>query len=388
MKRAYLDYAATAPTDPEVIKAMEPYLRGKFGNPSSIYSEGREAKNAIDGAREKIAGLAGAKPEEIIFTGGGTESNNTAIKGVAFLRKSRGDHIITSATEHHSVTEPCNFLKAHGFRVTFLPVDRHGLVDPEDVKRAITDKTILISIMHANNEIGTIQPVREIGEIAAEREISFHTDAVQSFGHIPVKVEELNIDLMSASAHKLHGPRGIGILYVRKGTRLSPLLHGGDQERNMRAGTENTAAIAGFARAAEIAGEVMDEEAARLAGFREEMRKTLFDRIDHLYLNGHPEKRLPNNLNISVEFVEGESLIINLDMEGVSASTGSACTSSSLEPSHVLKALGVKPELAHGSLRLTTGRFTTKKDIKKIAEVLPPAVKKLRDMSPLYKKER
>ncbi len=386
MKRIYLDYAATSPTDPEVLKAMRPHLKKKYGNPSSIYEEGREGKRAIEAARTSVAALAGARPEEIIFTSCGTESNNTAIKGVAFARKEKGNHIITSAIEHHAVTEPCKFLGKHGFKITYIPVSQEGLVDPDDVKKAVTPETILITIMHANNEIGTIQPVEEIGKIAKEHGVYFHTDAVQSFGHIPVNADSLNADLISASAHKLSGPRGAGMLYVRKGTRLSPLLHGGDQEKNRRAGTENTAAIAGFGKAAEIAGEEMEKEAKRLTRLRDGLLKKLFNKIDDLYLNGHPEKRLPNNINVSVESVEGESMIINLDMEGISVSTGSACTSSTLEASHVLKALGMDPALAHGSLRITTGRFTTKEDTDALAKILPPIVKKLRKMSPLYKK--
>ncbi len=386
MKRIYLDYAATSPLDPEAAGAMRPYLQKKYGNPSSIYEEGREGRRAVDRARAGVAAFIGAKPEEIIFTSGGTESNNTAIKGVAFAGKNRGNHIITSAIEHHAVTEQEKFLKEQGFEMTFVPVDKHGLVDPGDVKKAIRPGTILISIMHANNEIGTIQPAEEIGKIAKEHEVYFHTDAVQTFGHIPVNVDSLNADLLSASAHKLSGPKGIGMLYVRKGTRISPLLHGGDQERNRRAGTENTAGIAGFGKAVEIAGEVMEEEAERLTSMRDGLLKKLSGRIDDLYLNGHPKKRLPNNINISIEFIEGESMIINLDIEGISASTGSACTSSTLEASHVLRALGMDPALAHGSLRITSGRFTQKEDMDALARILPPIVKKLRKMSPLYKK--
>ena len=386
MKRIYLDYAATSPLDPEAAKAMRPYLQKKYGNPSSIYEEGREGRRAVDRARAGIADFIGAKPEEIIFTSGGTESNNTAVKGVAFARRKKGNHIITSAIEHHAVTEQEKFLKEQGFEMTFVPVDKHGLVDPGDVKKAISPATILISVMHANNEIGTIQPVEEIGKIAREHEVYFHTDAVQTFGHIPVNVDSLNADLVSASAHKLSGPKGIGMLYVRKGTRISPLLHGGDQERNRRAGTENTAGIAGFAKAVEIAGEAMEEEAKRLTAMRDGLLKKLFSKMDDIYLNGHPKKRLPNNINVSVAFVEGESMIINLDMEGISVSTGSACTSSTLEASHVLRALGMDPALAHGSIRITTGRFTTKEDMDALAKMLPPIVRKLRKMSPLYKK--
>ena len=384
--RTYLDYAATSPVDPEVLKTMMTHLSGTFGNPSSLYREGRESAKVIEEAREKIAHFAGADHDEIIFTSGGTESNNTAIKGVAFAKKEKGSHIITSSIEHHAVTEPCRFLRGQGFNITFLPVDRHGLVDPDHVKKAITGKTILITIMHANNEIGTIQHIKEIGAIAREAGVCFHTDAVQTFGHLRLNVDELNVDLMSASAHKLCGPKGTGVLYARKGVRFTPLLAGGDQERNRRASTENVPAIAGLGKAVELAGEKMDEEAARLGGLRDKLIKTLFEKIDNIYLNGHPERRLPNNANISIEFVEGESLVLNLDMEGISVSTGSACTSSSLEPSHVLKALGMEPELAHGSLRVTSGRFTREEDIDNLCDVLPAVVKKLRAMSPLYKK--
>ncbi len=386
MKRIYLDYAATSPLDPEVAKAMRPHILRKYGNPSSIYREGRDERRAIDRARAGLASLAGAGQDEIIFTSGGTESNNTAIKGAAFAGKSRGNHIITSAIEHHAVTGPCKFLESQGFKTTVIPVDNQGLVDPGDVKKAITPGTILISIMHANNEMGAVQPVEKIGRIAREHEVYFHTDAVQSFGHIPVSVDKLNVDLLSASAHKLCGPKGVGMLYVRKGTRISPLLHGGDQERNRRAGTENTAGIVGFGKAAEIASNIMEEEAERLTYLRDRLTGKLFKKIDNLYLNGHPSKRLPNNINIGVEFIEGESMIINLDLEGISVSTGSACTSSTLEASHVLTSMGIDPALAHGSLRITLGRFTTKEEVDKMAAALPPIVKRLRAMSPLYKK--
>ncbi|MDO9465440.1 MAG: cysteine desulfurase NifS [bacterium] len=385
MRRIYLDYAATTPTDPEVVKTMLPYFTDKFGNPSSIHSFGQEGKAAIEEAREKIASLLGAKQEEIIFTSGGTESNNFTLKGVAYANQHKGDHIITSSIEHHCVIEPCKFLEKRGFKVTYLPVDGDGLLNPEEVKRAINDKTILISIMHANNEIGTIQPITEIGKIAKEKEICFHTDAVQTFGHIPINVDELNVDLLSISGHKLCGPKGIGALYVRKGTRMVSFMHGGDQEKNRRASTENVPAIVGFGKAVEIAQEKMKEEGRELTILRDKLIKGIFKKINHVRLNGHPTKRLSNNVNVSVESVEGESLLLNLDMEGIAASTGSACTSSSLEASHVLLALGLSHELAHGSLRFTLGRYTEEKDIDNVLEVLPRIVEKLRSMSPLWK---
>lgn len=385
MKKIYLDYAATTPTDPEVVKAMLPYFTDRFGNPSSIHSFGLEGKAAIEEARGKIASFLGAKQEEIIFTGCGTESDNFAIKGTAYANQNKGNHIITSSIEHHAIIKPCKFLEKMGFKITYLPVSKDGLADPEDVKKAITDKTILISIMHASNEIGTIQPIAEIGKIAKEKEISFHSDAVQTFGHLQVNVDELNVDLLSMSGHKLCGPKGIGALYIRKGTRIVPFIHGGDQERKRRASTENVPAIVGFGKAVEIAKETMDGEAKKLTVLRDKLIKGIFEKIKHVRLNGHPLKRLPNNVNISIESVEGESLLLNLDMEGIAASTGSACSSSSLEASHVLLALGLSHELAHGSLRFTLGRFTEEEDIDNVLEALPKIVEKLRSMSPLWK---
>ncbi len=385
MKKIYLDYAATTPTDPEVVKAMLPYFTDRFGNPSSIHSFGQEGKAAIEEARGKIASFLGAKQEEIIFTGCGTESDNFAIKGTAYANQNKGNHIITSSIEHPAVIKSCKFLEKMGFKITYLPVNKDGLIDPDDVKKAITDKTILISIMHANNEIGTIQPIAEIGKIAKEKEISFHSDAVQTFGHLPINVDELNVDLFSMSGHKLCGPNGIGALYIGKGTRIVPFMHGGEQEKRRRASTENVPAIVGFGKAVEIARETMNEEAKKLTVLRDKLIKGIFEKIEHVRLNGHPTKRLPNNVNVSIEFIEGESMLLNLDMEGIAVSTGSACSSSSLEASHVLLALGLSHELAHGSLRFTMGRFTEKKDIDDVLEVLPKIVKKLRSMSPLWK---
>lgn len=387
MKRVYLDYAGTAPTDPEVVEAMEPYFFDKFGNPSSIHSFGQEAKKALEDARLRVATFLGAKPEEIVFTSGGTESNNFAIEGVAYALEKKGNHIIISSIEHHAVSEPCKFLEKRGFKTTFIKVDKYGLVNPDDIKKAITDKTILISIMHANNEIGTIQPVPEIGKIARESGVYFHTDAVQTVGHIPVNVNDLNADLLSLSAHKFYGPKGVGALYIRKGTRMERFLHGGDQERSRRASTHNTPAIVGLAKALELCKLKMEEEAKFQSGLRDRLIKEIKEKIPEVYLNGHPTQRLPNNVNFSIKYIEGESILLNLDMLGIAASTGSACTSSSLEPSHVLLAIGLSHEIAHGSLRLTLGRWTTSEDIGYLLEHLPKIVEKLRAMSPLYEKK-
>jgi cysteine desulfurase len=385
MKRVYLDYAATTPTHPEVVKAMLPYFTGAFGNPSSLYSCGQEAKEAIDEARAKVAGLIGAQDEEIVFTSGGTEADNFAIKGVAFANEGRGNHIITSSIEHHAVIETCQFLSRRRFRVTRLPVDEYGLVTPDDVRRAVTSKTILVSVMQANNEMGSIQPIAEIGRITREAGVYFHTDAVQTVGHIPVDVNKLGVNLLSISAHKLYGPKGIGALYIRKGTKLAPFMHGGGQERGRRASTENVPAIVGFGRAVELARQEMSQEAERLSHLRDRLIAGLRERIDHIRLNGHPVMRLPNNVNISVAYVEGESMLLNLDLAGICVSTGSACSSSSLEPSHVLLALGLSPEQARGSLRFSLGKWTTEEEIGRVLDVLPPIVAKLRAMSPLSK---
>ena len=383
MRRIYLDYAATTPTHPEVVKAMLPYLTNVFGNPSTIYSYGQEARGAVEEARTNVAELIGARGEEITFTSGGTEADNFALKGIAYASEHKGDHIITTSIEHHAVVESCKFLERRGFKVTYLPVDGYGLVAPQDIKKAITNKTILISVIHANNEVGTIEPIGEIGKIAKEAGICFHTDAVQTVGHIPVNVDALGVDLLSISAHKVYGPKGVGALYIKKGTRLVPLMHGGEQEKRHRAGTENVPAIVGLGKAVELAGQEMDKETEWLTCLRDKLIKGLLERIDHIRLNGHPLKRLPNNVNVSVDFVEGESMLLNLDLEGICASTGSACSSSSLEPSHILLALGLSPEQAHGSLRFTLGRENTEEDIECVLEVLPRVVAKLRTMSPL-----
>ena len=388
MHRIYLDHAATTPTRPEVVKVMLPFFTDAFGNPASIYSYGQEAKGAVEEARTKTAELIGARSEEIVFTSGGTEADNFALKGVAYANEHKGNHIITASIEHHAVMEVCKFLGRRGFTITYLPVDEYGLVDPQDVKKVITDKTILISIIHANNEVGTIEPISEIGKIAKEAEVYFHTDAVQTVGHIPVNVDKLKVDLLSISAHKLYGPKGVGALYIRKGTKLTSLMQGGEQEKRRRAGTENVPGIVGLGKAVELAGQEMDKEIERLAGLRDKLIKGLMEKIDHVHLNGHPTRRLPNNVNVSVDFVEGESMLLNLDLEGICASTGSACSSASLEPSHVLLALGLSPEQAHGSLRFTLGRENSEEDMKRVLKVLPGIVARLRAMSPLLKTQK
>ena len=384
MNPIYMDYAATTPTDQRVVEAMLPYFGEIYGNPSSLHGFGQEARAAMEEARAKIAAFLGAKPAEIVFTSGGTESDNFAIKGVAWANRKKGDHVITSAIEHHAVLETCRFLEKEGFRVTYLPVDGDGLVDPADVVKAITDRTTLISIMHANNEIGTIEPIAEIGRIAKERGVVFHTDAVQTLGHLPFTVDELNIDLLSASAHKLYGPKGMGLLYIRKGTRITPLVHGGDQESGRRASTQNVPGIVGFGKAVELAAATLHEEVARLTSLRDRFIQGIFERIDGIRLNGHSARRLPNNINLSVESIEGEGMILSLDMMGIACSTGSACSSSSLEPSHVLLAIGLPHELSHGSLRFSLGMYTKESDIDAVLEALPQVVGRLRAMSPLY----
>jgi len=389
MKRIYLDHAATTPVHPKAVKAMSPFFTERFGNASTLYSYGHEAKEAMENARSKIAAFIGAKSsQEIIFTSGGTESDNFAICGIAWANKNKGNHIITTSIEHHAVLNTCKFIEKRGFRVTYLPVDEYGLVDPEDVKKAITDKTILISIMQANNEVGTIEPLAEIGKIAREKEIYFHTDAVQSFGHIPINVDELNVDLLSASAHKLYGPKGVGMLYIRKKIKIVPFLYGGEQENRRRASTENVAGIIGFGKACELAAQHMEEESIHLASLRDKLIRGLLVKIEFTRLNGHPTKRLPGNVNVSIKYVEGESMLLKLDGKGICASSGSACTSSILEPSHVLTAMGIPPDIAHSSLRFTSGRENTEYDVNYVLEVLPDIIKELRLISPLYREKR
>jgi len=388
MDRIYLDYAATTPTHPEVVKAMLPYFSHSFGNPSSIYGCGQEAKEAIEAARSSVAVLIGARDEEIVFTSGGTEADNTALKGVAYASGGKGDHIITSAIEHHAILETGHFLETQGFRVTFLPVDRYGTVDPDDVRRAITDKTIIVSIMHANNEIGTIQPIAEISRITREADVYLHTDAVQTTGHIPFSVDGLGIDLLSISGHKLYGPKGVGVLYIRKGTKMAPFMHGGEQEFGRRASTHNVPGIVGLGKAAQIALQERDEEAERVTRLRDKLIDSVLANIDHARLNGHRRIRLPNNANLSISYAEGESMCLKLDREGICCSTGSACSSASAEPSHVLLALGLDPLQAHSSLRFSLGKWTTEAEIDHVLEVLPRIVAKLRAMSPLLKSHR
>jgi cysteine desulfurase len=387
MKRVYLDYAATTPCDPQVASAMEPYFFEKFGNASSMHSYGQEAKGAIEDSRDILASFLGADPSEIVLTSSGTESNNFVIKGVASALEKKGNHIITTAIEHHAIGEPCKFLEKKGFKVTYVGTDKYGMVATEDIKKAITDKTILISVMHANNEIGTIQPIAEIGLVAKSKGIYFHTDAVQTVGHIPVNVDELNVDLLSLSAHKFYGPKGVGALYIRGGTRVERFLHGGDQEKGRRASTHNLSGIVGLGKAIELCRNNMEEEAKHQITLRDRLIKEIPNRISEAYLNGHPALRLPNNVNFSIKYIEGESILLNLDMLGIAVSTGSACTSSSLEPSHVLLAIGLSHEIAHGSLRITLGRWTKAEDVDYLLERLPGIVQKLRAMSPLYEKK-
>jgi cysteine desulfurase len=376
-----MDHNSTTPVDEAVAEAMLPYFSEKFGNPSSLYSIGREARRAMEDARANVADLIGAKKEEIIFTGSGTESDNLAVKGSAYRNRKKGDHIITSSIEHHAVLHTCKYLEPQGFKVTYLPVSKEGLVNPADVEDAITSKTILISIMHANHEIGTIQPIEEIGKLAKEKDISFHTDAIQSAGNLPLNVDALGVSLLSMSAHKMYGPKGVGALYVRKGTGLEPLIHGGGHERDIRSGTENVPGIVGFGKAARLAKERLPE-AAKITKLRDSLIKGVLE-IKDSFLNGHPVIRLPNNVNVRFSFIEGESMILNLDMKGVAASTGSACSSKSLEPSHILLATGLRHEEAHGSLRFTLGRGNTQEDVDYVVSALPEIVNKLRMISPL-----
>jgi cysteine desulfurase len=384
MKKIYLDHAATTPTDPRVVEAMLPHFTDAFGNPSSIHSLGVETRTAVAEAREKVASLIGATSDEIIFTSGGTEADNLAMKGAALANAHKGRHIVTTRIEHHAVEESCRYLEKQRFEVTHVGVNHDGLVDPKDIEKAVTLETILISVMHANNEVGTIQPIAEIGKMARERGICFHTDAVQTVGHIPAMVDELGVDLLAISAHKLYGPKGVGALYVRKGTRIVSFLHGGGQERGLRASTENVPGIVGLGKAAEIARMEMGAESKHLIRLRDKLIKGLLERIPQTRLNGHPTQRLPNNVNISVASVEGESLAVSLDLEGIAVSTGSACSSEAMEPSHVLMAMGLPAELARGSVRFSLGRDNTDADIDRVLEVFPRIVSRLRAVSPLW----
>ena len=381
MDRIYLDNAATTSVAPEVLQAMLPYFTECFGNPSSIHSTGRDAHKAVDVARRQVAAAIGAEPREIYFTAGGSESDNWAIKGTAFAKQSKGNHIITTQIEHHAVLHTCKWLEKHGFTVTYLPVDGDGRVNPADVEAAITDKTILISIMMANNEIGTIQPIKEISQIARAHKIAFHTDAVQAVGAIPVDVNDLGVDMLSMSGHKFHGPKGIGVLYVRKGVKLDVFMAGGAQERGQRAGTENLAGIVGIGKAIEMATANLPEYMARVSAMRDRLLDGIVERIPDVRINGGREGRLPNNANVSIRYIEGEALLLRLDMKGIAGSSGSACTSGSLDPSHVLLAIGLPHEIAHGSLRLSLGTDTTDADIDYVLDTLPTIVKDLRAMS-------
>lgn len=383
-KRIYVDNAATTAIAPEVLEEMLPYFSENFGNPSSIYGEGRTAKMALDKAREQVAAAIGAEPKEIYFTGSGSEADNWAIRSAAMTLKDKGNHIITSQVEHHAVLHTCQDLEKQGFEVTYLPVDKYGMVSAEAVKNAITDKTILITIMFANNEIGTIMPIEEIGAVAKEKGVLFHTDAVQAIGMVPIDVKKMNIDMLSLTGHKFHGPKGSGALYVRKGVKLASFITGGAQERMKRAGTENVPGIVGLGKAIELATADIEAKQKKLSALRDAYIKKVLEMVPYSRLNGHPEKRLAGNANISFEFIEGEGMLLLLDMKGISASSGSACTSGSLDPSHVLLAIGLKHEEAHGSLRVTFGEDNTMDEAMYIAESLKEIIEKLRMMSPLY----
>jgi cysteine desulfurase len=381
----YLDHNATTPLAPEVLDAMMPFLRDTFGNASSVYSLGREARKAVEDSREVVAGILGASDKDCIcFTGSGCEADNMAIKGVAYALRRKGNHIVTSAIEHHAVLNACKFLEEEGFEVTYVKPDANGRIHGEVVADALREGTILISIMHANNETGTINPIHEIGKIARERGILFHTDAVQSFCKIPFTADELKVDLLSLSAHKLYGPKGVGALYIRQGIPITPLINGGHHEGSRRAGTENVAGIAGLARAAQLCWSGLEDETRREKALSDKLKRGLQEKIPHIRLNGHPVQRLPNTLNLSFEFVEAESLVLHLDMQGVAVSSGSACTSDSREPSHVLLAMGVSHESARGSLRFSLGKENTEAEIDYVLDILPEIVEKMRSMSPLY----
>lgn len=386
-KHIYLDHAATTPLNGEVLNEMMPYFSEYYGNPSSVYAIGRKSKKVIEEAREKVAAVLNAEPSEIFFTGSGTEADNWAIKGVAYANSKKGKHIITSAIEHHAVLHSCNYLESEGYEITYLPVDSDGLVSPDDVKEAIRPDTILVTIMTANNEIGTIQPIKEIGEITRENNVLFHTDAVQAVGNMKLDVKELNVDILTLSAHKFYGPKGVGAIFIKKGTKITQYMHGGAQERNRRASTENVPGIVGLGKAIEIADANMESNNKKLILLRDRLIKEIEEKIPHVRLNGHREKRLPGNVNFSFEYIEGESLLLMLDMKGVAGSSGSACTSGSLDPSHVLLAIGLPHEIAHGSLRLTFGEGNSNEDIDYLMELLPPIVERLREMSPLYEKK-
>lgn len=382
--RIYLDHAATTPIDPRVLEEMAPYFSEIFGNPSSVYSEGRKAKKALEMARDKIAKLLGANDsQEILFTGSGSEADNLAIFGVAHAYRNRGNHIITSSIEHHAVLDTCKSLEKQGFFVTYLPVDEHGLVSPEEVRKAMTDQTVLVSVMLANNEVGTIEPIAEIASIVKEKGAFFHTDAVQAVGSIPINLQDLGVDLLSLSAHKFYGPKGVGALFLRDGVRLEKLIHGGAQERGLRAGTENVAGIVGMAKALELALAELEETLPKITNLRDYLVSRLLSEFSQVHLNGHPTRRLPGNVNLSFRFVEGESILLNLDLKGIAASSGSACASASLDPSHVLLAMGINQEMAHSSLRLSIGKENTREELDYLLDALAEIINRLRGMSPL-----
>src|SRR5229473_4317369 len=387
MRRAYLDYNATTPVDPAVLPAMLPYFCEDFGNPSSIHSFGQKTRAAIEHARELVAALIGARPAEVIFTSGGTESDNTAIFGVVAASAGPAKHVITTTIEHHAVLHACQALERHGVAVTYVPVNGEGLIDPADVLRAIRQETVLITVMHANNELGVIQPLEEIGRIAAEADVYFHTDAVQSAGKLPIDVNALRLDLLALSGHKFYGPKGIGALYIRGGTRLQQLLYGGHHQRGFRPGTENVAGIVGLGKAAEIAGKALAEDSARISGLRDQLEQGLLSRVPHAQANGARAPRTPNTANITFPGLEGEALVIALDLKGLACSTGAACSSGAVEPSHVLTAIGLTPDEARASLRFSLGRHTTAADIEFALQVVPAAVEQLRQLPPPYRKE-
>lgn len=380
----YMDHSATTRVDPEVLAAMLPYLQDQYGNPSSVYRLAGQAKAAIDKARQQVAALVNADPSEIIFTGGGSEADNLAIKGYAWAHQERGKHIITSAIEHHAVLHACQRLEKMGFEVTYLCVDQHAMVDPQQVAEALRDDTILVTIMHANNEVGTIEPVEAIADLCRERKVAFHTDAVQSLGRIPVDTKDLGADMMAFSAHKIYGPKGVGVLYMKKGTRVWPVIDGGAQERNVRAGTENVAGIVGMGKACELLAQRMVEDNARIAALRERLRQGIAESIKYLIYTGHPDQRLPNIVSFCFRYIEGEGILLSLDAYDICASSGSACTSGSLDPSHCLMAMGFPHAVAHGSLRLSLGRENTEQEVDRVVEVLPGIIQRLREMSPLY----
>jgi cysteine desulfurase len=384
MRKVYLDHSATTPVRGEVLQAMLPYFAERFGNPSSIHGFGREAKVALEEAREKVAGILGAAPSEIYFTSGGTESDNLAIKGIAFANRKKGRHIITSRIEHHAVLESCKFLEEEGFEVTYLPVDSRGVVDPEDLRTAIRDDSILVSVMHANNEVGTLQPIKDLAAISREKGAYFHTDAVQTVGKIPLDVGELAVDLVSMSGHKIYGPKGVGALYIRKGVRITPWAHGGHHERSRRAGTESVPLIVGLATALEMAAGEMGQHDKLMRSLAETLYRRLVESIPDVFLHGESTGRIPNILSVSFKGVEGESVILSLDLKGVAVSSGSACTSGTLEPSHVLSAMGIPPEIAQGGVRFSFGRDNTAEDVDYVASILPEIVRRLRSISPLY----